>query len=221
MQLFEKYRPRTWSDVVGQDKAVSTVRRIVERPGFDRGAFWIECAGDNNSGVGKSSLAWVIARQLAEDFFIEPINGARLDKSAVKRIENAAWLSTWGEKRFRVWIVDEAHAISAGAVDALLPFLESLPKHSCIIFTTTRKVDEGLFGTDDGPFASRCFKVKLTNQGLAKPFAERAKWIAMQEGLDGAPVEKYVRLIQSCKNNLRAALQRIEAGDMLEEGGAA
>ena len=138
MQLYEKYRPRDWSDLVGQDKAVSMVRRILERPGFDRGAFWIECGGENNSGVGKTSLAWLIAGTLADDFFIEPINGARLDKPAVKRIEQSAWLSTWSSvKPCRVWIVDEAHAISAGAVDALLPFLESLPKHSCMIFTTT------------------------------------------------------------------------------------
>jgi len=219
MMLYEKYRPQSWSDLVGQDKAVSMIQRILARPGFDRGAFWLECAGENNSGVGKTSLAWLIARTLADDFFIEAINGARLDKVAVKRIEQAAWLTTWSaDKPFRVSIIDEAHAISAGAVDALLPFLESLPRHAVLIFTTTRMVDEGLFGTDDGPFASRCYKVRLTNQGLSRPFAERAKWIAQQEGLDGAPIEKYVRLLQSCKNNMRAALQRIEAGDMIEEG---
>ena len=76
MTIYEKYRPQTWTDLVGQDRAVKQARRIIERPGFDRGAFWIECAGEHNSGVGKSSLAWLIARSLADDFFITAWNGA-------------------------------------------------------------------------------------------------------------------------------------------------
>lgn len=216
--LYETYRPRTWDDFVGQDKAVKIVRRIIERPSFDRGAFWVECSGENNSGVGKSTMAKLIARQLADDFFINEVNGAKLDKAAVKEIERSAGLTTWGtSKPFRAVVVDEAHAISQGAVDALLPFLEALPCHFIIIFTTTRSVDCSLFGDDAGPFASRCFQVRLTNQGLAKPFAQRAKWIAEREGLDGRPIEAYVKLMQSVRNNFRAALQKIEAGEMVVE----
>jgi replication-associated recombination protein RarA len=216
MMIFEKYRPQNWDELAGQEKAVKTVRRIIERPGFDRGAFWIECAGDNNSGVGKTSLAWLIARHFADDFFVTAWNGARLDKAAVHKIEMDSQLSTWGEKRFRAVIVDESHAISQGAVDALLPFLEALPRHFVIIFTTTRAVDRDLFGDDSGPFASRCFQIRLTNQGICRPMAERVKWIAEQEGLDGKPVETYVKLLQTCKNNMRMALQRVEAGEMLD-----
>ena len=216
--LYETYRPKEWADLVGQDKAVKVARRIIGRPAFDRGAFWIECAGENNSGVGKTTLALLIARQLADEFFIEQISGAKVDRAAVKRIEQSAYLCTWGEKPFRVLIIDEAHAISQGAVDLLLPFLEALPRHCVVIFTTTRKVDEGLFGTDDGPFASRCHKVRLTNQGLAQAFAERARMIADREGLNGRPIEDYVKLVRDCKNNFRRVLQRVEAGEMLGDG---
>ena len=156
-------------------------RRIIERTGCARGAFWIAWAGENNSGVGKTSLGMLIARKLADDFCVEQLSGAKVDRAAVKRIEQAAWLSTWGDKPFRVFVIDEAHAVSQGAVDLLLPFLESLPTHCVVIFTTTRKVDEGLFGTDDGPFASRCHQLKLTNQGLAEKFAERARSIAARQ----------------------------------------
>ena len=59
MMLHEKYRPRQWGDLVGQERAVKTARRLIERPGFQCGAFWIECAGENCSGTGKSSDAWL------------------------------------------------------------------------------------------------------------------------------------------------------------------
>ncbi len=215
MMLHEKYRPREWADLVGQDKAVAIARRIIERPGFDRGAFFIDCAGSNNSGTGKSSLAWVIAGTLADPFFITEIPGAKLDKAAVAEIERSAHLCSWSaDKPFRVWIVNEAHAVTQGAVDLLLTFLEALPRHCVVIFTTTRQPDEELFGTDNGPLYSRCHCIRLTNQGIAEPFARRIKAIAEAEGLDGQPIEKYVALIRQCKNNMRRAIQLIEAGEL-------
>lgn len=215
MMLHEKYRPREWADLVGQDKAVAIARRIIERPGFDRGAFFIDCAGSNNSGTGKSSLAWVIAGTLADPFFITEIPGAKLDKAAVAEIERSAQLCSWSaDKPYRVWIVNEAHAVTQGAVDLLLTFLEALPRHCVVIFTTTRQPDEELFGTDNGPLYSRCHCIRLTNQGIAEPFARRVKSIAEAEGLDGQPIAKYVALIRQCKNNMRRAIQLIEAGEL-------
>jgi hypothetical protein len=87
-----------------------------------------------------------------------------------------------------------------------------------VIFTTTRCVDEGLFGDhDSGPFASRCHQITLTNQGLAEAFAARAREIALAEGLDGQALEVYVKRVKLRKNNFRAVLMDIEAGEMLAE----
>ena len=112
MTLEQKHRPQTWDQYVGQAKAVAKVRRIIDRPGFDRGAFWIEASGANNSGVGKTTLAWLIAHQLADDFFITELSGSKVDKRAVEEIESSAHLTTWGTKPFRVWVVNEAHAMT-------------------------------------------------------------------------------------------------------------
>lgn len=217
--LYQQYRPTTWDEFVGQSKAVKTVRRIIERPGFDRGVFWIEAAGAHNSGVGKTSLAWLIAWALADDFFITELDGSKCSKASVSDMERTAHLSTWStDKPYRAWIVNEAHAMTQGAVDAFLTFLESLPTHTVVIFTTTRRVDDDLFGDrDSGPFASRCHQITLTNQGLAPAFAERARMIADREGLNGQPIGEYVKLVQACKNNMRAVIDKIEGGAMLDD----
>ena len=109
MQLYQKYRPRFWADYVGQDKAVAVVRRIIERDGFDRGAFWIEASGANNSGVGKTTLAWLIAGQLAGSvdrlIFERPGERFRIDvdpRNALgHRVDCLVYAHAWGELGLR------------------------------------------------------------------------------------------------------------------------
>ena len=62
MQLYEKYRPKTLNDFIGQHKVKKQLQAIMNRNGWDRDAFWIQ----GPSGTGKTSIAHIIANQLVE-----------------------------------------------------------------------------------------------------------------------------------------------------------
>jgi hypothetical protein len=69
------------------------------------------------------------------------------------------------------------------------------PAHAVIVFTTTTEGQEALFEDydDASPLLSRCLRLDLARRDLARPFAERCKAIAEAKGLDGQPIERYVR----------------------------
>ena len=210
MQLYEKYRPQTFETFIGQDKIKRQLQVILGRSGWDRDAFWMQ----GPSGTGKTSLAWIIAKQLAHDIDITDLDGDKCNVEAVRDMERTLNLSSmFGD--WKVVIVNEAHAMSNRAVQAWLTLLERLPAKRLIIFTTTETLQEDLFGSFSGPFGSRCKVFSFTNQGLAQVMAQRAREIAQAEGLDGQPLPKYLRLVQDCRNNMRQVLQRIDSGEMI------
>ena len=213
MNLAEKYRPRSLDEFVGQPKAQKILERVVSRPDFDGDAFYLV----GPSGTGKSSLAWIIARMFADDFDIHELDGERCTVDAVRQAADLMRYSTLSG-RFRVWIVNEAQAMTARAVQAWLTALDPVPPRTIVIFTTTAD-SEDLFGEYESPFRSRCKTIPFTNQGLAQAFAKRAKRIAQTEGLDGKPDAAYLRLVQRYRNNMRAVLQAVECGEMLDQPG--
>ena len=61
MQLTELYRPRTWSDVVGQDEVLATIATLRKR-GLGGRAYVLT----GKSGTGKTTIGRLIASEVAE-----------------------------------------------------------------------------------------------------------------------------------------------------------
>jgi replication-associated recombination protein RarA len=211
--LADQYRPTGWTEIVGQEKAVKVLQRIADGRKLGR-AIWIS----GGTGTGKTTIARVMATEVADPMCIEEIDAGRLTPSRVRDIWAGFQLYGPG-KGGRVLIVNEAHALSKETIYSLLVELERIPSHCLVIFTTTvdglNKFTEAQL--DAEPLLHRCLPVQLARRGLSEPFAARLMDIGQREGLtaESVTIQDCVKVLQSCHNSMRGALMALESGALL------
>lgn len=213
MQLHEQYRPKRWEDVIAQKRVLTRIERLRKR-GLAGRAYWIS----GPSGTGKTTIARLIAAEVASEWCIEEADATDLTAARVRELERQSQCLGLGNPNGRAYIVNEAHAMRQPVVRQFLTTLERVPQHVVWAFTTIPAGQQLLFEgcVDASPLVSRCIRLELDTQNLEIYMARRARKIARAEGLDSKPLEAYVELVRKHKCNLRAVLQEVEAGVMDE-----
>lgn len=191
--LYRKYRPSTFSDVVGQNHITQTLMNAVSA-GKTSHAYLFT----GSRGTGKTSCAKILAKAVNCE---HPVNGNPCNECEIcKGIDNGSILDvveidaasnnsvdnirdlreeanfTPANAKYRVYIIDEVHMLSNQAFNALLKIMEEPPAHVKFILATTEihKVPATII--------SRCqrFDFRRIRQ---EDIIARLSYIAEQEGI--------------------------------------
>ncbi len=198
--LYRKWRPMTFSDVVGQPQVTETLKKQLASGRLSHAYLFT-----GTRGTGKTTCAKLLAKaaNCLDPQNGEPCNkcaaclaineGSAVDISEIDAASNsgvdnirairdqAAYTPV--ELTRRVYIIDECHMLSSGAWNALLKTLEEPPAHVLFILATTElhKIPPTIL--------SRCQRFSF-RRGTARDLANRVSEIAAAEGIalteDGA-----------------------------------
>ncbi len=195
--LARTYRPRRFAELVGQDHVASTLRVAVET---GRAAHAYLFCGPR--GIGKTTAARVLAMALncSERQDGEPcgvcesctsiwlgrtsLDVVEIDAASNRGVDDArdlrerAMYAPSDEKRYKVYIVDEAHMLTREAWNALLKILEEPPPRVVFVFATTepQKIRQSA-----APVLSRCQRFDFRRVSVSDLMG-RLESVVEQEG---------------------------------------
>ncbi|WP_375251980.1 DNA polymerase III subunit gamma/tau [Dokdonia donghaensis] len=139
-----KYRPTTFKDVVGQQAITNTLENAIHNNHLAQALLFC-----GPRGVGKTSCARILAKQINTDENTSPdedfaFNVFELDAASNNSVDDIRSLIDQVRippqvGKYKVYIIDEVHMLSAAAFNAFLKTLEEPPKHAIFILATTEK----------------------------------------------------------------------------------
>ena len=197
--LYRKYRPQTFSDVVGQEHITETLKNELSAGKVTHAYLFT-----GTRGTGKTSTAKILAKAVN---CLNPKNGdpclecesclsvangentdiAEIDAASNNSVDSIRELRDLvsfapASSKYRVYIIDEVHMLTISAFNALLKTLEEPPEHVIFILATTEvhKLPATIL--------SRCQRFDFRRIDSER-ICERIQYIAGKEGLtvtDGA-----------------------------------
>lgn len=220
MALYNKYRPVSLEMIVGQDAVKRVLRGQVKRKDISHSFLYI-----GGAGTGKTTVARIFSAMLCdsngptltpslEDENVQQIFSGRsgidvteIDAASNRGIDNAREIKKSADyppinMRYKIWIIDECHALTPDAWQAMLKVIEEPPAHVVFIFCTTEvdRVPETI--------KTRC--TTLTFHELTTPeILGSIKSISEKEGYKAT--EEVLKMIaSSAKGSMRQAITSLE-----------
>ncbi len=217
--LYRKWRPQTFTDVCGQELITTALKNEIKNNRLSHAYLFTGCRG-----TGKTTCAKILAKAVNCEHPVDgdPCNacatcrgiddGSVLDVTEIDAASNngvdsirdlrdeVAFTPVVG--KYRVYIIDEVHMLSAGAFNALLKTLEEPPAHVIFILATTEvhKLPATIL--------SRCQRFDF-NRIAPEAIASRVSFVATQEGLAITP-DAAMLLARLADGALRDALSLLD-----------
>ena len=132
-ELYKRHRPKSLDAVLGQEGAVKSLQRMVDKNKIPHAILF-----SGPSGCGKTTIARILKKHLNcgnADF--QEINAADFKGiDTVRDIRRAVNLAPI-DGDCRLWLIDEAHKLTNDAQNSLLKLLEDNPDHAYFMLATT------------------------------------------------------------------------------------
>jgi len=217
--FYRKWRPRKFSEVIGQDSIVQTLRNAVN---LNRIAHAYLFAGSR--GSGKTSTARIMAKAIN---CLNPISGEpdnqcqicvdidsarsldliEIDAASNRGIDdirslknNVNFKPTYG--KYKVYLIDEVHMLTEAAFNALLKTLEEPPPHIVFILATT-EVHKVL-----PTIVSRCQRFDFLSLKVGD-IVSRLEKLSQDEGIE-TDTDTLLKVAQASSGSLRDAENILE-----------
>jgi DNA polymerase-3 subunit gamma/tau len=198
-----KYRPQTFKDVVGQQSITNTLQNAINNDHLAQALLFC-----GPRGVGKTTCARILAKQINSDGTEGPdedfaFNIFELDAASNNGVDQIRELIDQVRippqvGKYKVYIIDEVHMLSANAFNAFLKTLEEPPKHAIFILATTEK--HKIIPT----ILSRC-QIFDFKRITVKDAADYLKYIAESQGINAEEDALHI-IAQKADGAMRDAL---------------
>jgi DNA polymerase III gamma/tau subunit len=198
--LYQRHRPKTLKEIIGQDKAVKILEGYIEKDNIPHALMF-----SGPSGTGKTTLALILKDLLdcgTWDGNFTKLNSADYRGiDVVRGIRDSKMIPPLGAKS-RIWLIEESHGLTKDAQNAFLEILEFPPPYAYFILTTTEP------SKHLRTVRTRCAEIKLNL--LSEKELEQLLNHVLKEEKNSVSEEVIDKIILASEGSARKALVILE-----------